>query len=360
MKLEQADWQTLLPVFRETYQIWSPGLSRSDYLEYQEKQIDDLWARRNLRHLALMRGQKVLSSLKLSKLNLQIRDRTIPIGGIGAVYTQLDSRNQGYASELLDQTIDLAKEEGMQALLLFSDIDCEFYSRLGFDEIGSADMLIYLPSNKNHTHIPDHFRFEGNDRIIVESDGRQVLVDRQELSFEHLAEVARHHRQWLRLQPYGIERDERYFHFKLMRESYLHNHSRLSWPALKLTTASFDGNILGYAITESAGGVLRVLEVVGKGSTRDAIWGALLVRALKDRLSRVRAWEALAQEFAPSYSLNQVLHRLGLKAVTGESYKGQLNYYQRSWGKGMIMPLEEELEGLCQIAPCPLVELDHL
>lgn len=360
MKLEQADWQRLLPVFRETYQIWSPGLSRSDYLEYQEKQINDGWARRNLRHLALMRGQKVLSSLKLSKLNLQIRDRFFKIGGIGAVYTQLDSRDQGFASELLEQTIDLAKDEGMQALLLFSDIDCDFYARFGFEETGSADMFIHLPVNRQNISMPENFRVKNIDTIEINLDGKTFSVHQKKLTFADLDDVARHHKQWLRLQPYGIERDVRYFHFKLMRESFLHTHSRLAWPALKLTTASVDGHVQGYAITETAGGVLRILEVVGKRTARDSLWGALLLRAFKERLSRVRAWEALAEEFAPSYSLGQTLHRLGLQDIAGESYKGPLNYYQRSWGKGMLMPLEEDLERLLRIIPCPLVELDHL
>lgn len=362
MSLEAVDWQELFPVFRETFKIWSPGLSRQDYLEYQKKQADHPWARRHIRHLVLTNGKKIVSSLKFSSVELQVRGETFQIAGIGAVYTQLAERNRGYASKLMKETVKLARKEGYQGLILFSDIDCEFYSRFGFEEIGSADLLIHLPFQKNRI-LPTNVTEIETGKFSIEADGQRLYVKQELITEAHLDTLTRHYGQWLRTQPYGIRRSSHYFDFKLMREAFLHNNSRLSWPALSLTTISRNSEqdkSCGYVISESAGGVLRILEVAGTEDIREVLWASMLIFALQQKLMRIRAWEGLASDFAPSFNLRQLIKRFGLDVSFPESYKGQLNYYSRTWGKGMILPLEEKLSELHQVAPCPLVELDHL
>ncbi|HIA52009.1 MAG TPA: GNAT family N-acetyltransferase [Candidatus Melainabacteria bacterium] len=360
MKLEPADWQTLLPVFRETFKIWSPGLSRRDYLEYQHKQANHPWARRNLRHLTLSRKGRIVSSLKLSSIDLQTRGHLYKLGGIGAVYTQLECRSMGYASQLVQETIELAKSEKYQGLILFSDIDCDFYARFGFTEIGSADLLIHIPFIKGSPEFPKNIDCGDDGTISLTLEDKCFELHQERLFPEHLEFATRHYRQWLRRQPYGIVRDRSYFSYKLMRETFLHSHSRLAWPALNITKASCNGIVGGYAITESAGGVLRILEIAAPKDFREAIWASLLVRALQEKLMRIRAWEGLARDFAPSFNLKQLIKKTGLDEVLPSGYRGQLNYYNRSWGKGMLLPFDDNLADLHMTAPCPLVELDHL
>lgn len=372
MKLEPADWQTLLPVFRETFKIWSPGLSRRDYLEYQLKQANHPWARRNLRHLTLKRKGKIVSSMKFSTIELQARGLSYKLAGIGAVYTQIDCRHMGYASELMEAAVELAESENYQGMILFSDIDCEFYARFGFEEIGAADLLIHLPFLRGKPVFPSHISCEDesgaalqNDRakkssISLTLDGKSFELHHEQFLPEHLDFTARHYMQWLSRQPYGIVRDRNYFSYKLMREMFLHSHSRLAWPALNITKVSTNGTPGGYAITESAGGVLRILEIVAPQEFREPIWAGLLVRALKEKLMRIRAWEGLANDFAPSFNLKQLINKCGLDEILPSGFKGQLNYYDRSWGRGMILPFEDKLAELHLTAPCPLVELDHL
>lgn len=360
MKLEPADWQTLLPVFRETFKIWSPGLSRRDYLEYQMKQAIHPWARRNLRHLTLNKAERPVSSLKFSTIDLQTRGRRFKIGGIGAVYTQLECRNKGCASELVERVIDLAKQESYDGLILFSDIDCQFYSRFGFEEIGSADLLIHIPFLKGKTEFPENIACGEGGSITIEVDGNSFETRQERFRKEHLDYAVRHYGQWLRRQPYGIVRDQNYFSYKLMRETFLHDHSKLAWPALNITTVKRNGMPCGYAITESAGGVLRVLEIAAPADCREILWTSFLVRALSEKLQRIRAWEGLAADFSPSFNLKQLITKIGLKHLFPDGYKGQLNYYERSWGKGMLLPFDDKLNDLHMTAPCPLVELDHL
>ncbi len=360
MKLESADWQALLPVFRETFKIWSPGLSQLDYLEYQIKQANHPWARRNMRHLTLNSAGKIVSSLKLSTIELQVRGTTYKVGGIGAVYTQLSCRNMGHASELMEAAIELARSENFQGLLLFSDIECEFYSRFGFEEIGAADLLIHLPFLKGKPVFPPHIKVENDAFMSIEIEGKQFDLHNEKFLPDHLDYTTRHYRQWLRRQPYGIDRDRQYFSYKLMREMFLHNHSRLAWPALSIMTVKTKDNFVGYAITESAGGVLRILEIAAEKSAREAIWAALLVRSINDKLLRIRAWEGLAADFAPGFNLKQLIKMAGLEEIFPPGFKGQLNYYDRTWGKGMLLSFDDKLDELHMTAPCPLVELDHL
>lgn len=360
MKLETAEWQTLLPVFRETFKIWSPGLSRQDYLEYQFKQANHPWARRNLRHLILRDQDKIVSSLKMSTIELQTRGQTFRLGGIGAVYTQMESRNRGYASELIQKTIELAKQESYDGLLLFSDIDCDFYARFGFEELGAADLLIHIPIIKGKAQFPEQITGQDAGSIMIELNGRRFETAHERLSPEHLDFTARHYGQWLRRQPYGIVRDSSYFSYKLMRETFLHNRSRTAWPAISLTKVSCNGVPGGYAITESAGGVLRILEIAAPPEFREVLWTTLLVRALQEKLMRIRAWEGLASDFSPGFNLKQLIKSAGLDEILPDGYKGQLNYYDRTWGKGMLLPFDDRLAALAMTAPCPLVELDHL
>ncbi|MBA3993729.1 MAG: hypothetical protein C0469_09400 [Cyanobacteria bacterium DS2.3.42] len=360
MKLESAEWQALLPVFSETFKIWSPGLSRRDYLEYQFKQANHPWARRNLRHLTLVSSGKIVSSLKFSTIELQVRAETYKIGGIGAVYTQLACRSKGYASELMEETIELAKDEEFQGLLLFSDIDCGFYTRFGFEEIGAADLLIHLPFIKGTPVFPAHINVDDDVTMTIEIEGNSFELSQEKFLPDHLDYTSRHYRQWLRRQSYGITRNQQYFSYKLMRENYLHTHSRLAWPALSIMTVKTKDASAGYAVTESAGGVVRILEIVAPRSAREAIWAALLVRSVQQKMMRIRAWEGLAADFAPGFNLKQLIKTAGLEEVFPPGFKGQLNYYDRSWGRGMLLPFVDTLEDLHMSAPCPLVELDHL
>lgn len=360
MSLETADWQDLLAVFRETYKIWSPGLSRRDYLEYQIAQSNHPWARRNIRHLTWNQEGAIVSSLKLSSINMQVRGQSFLIGGIGAVYTQLKFRNKGYASDLMEACIDLAKSESFHGLLLFSDIDCSFYERYGFEELGAADLLINLPFVKGKPTFPPHIQVDEDGSVSVEVDKVVYKLQSERFKQTDLQYASRYYGRWLRRQPYGIYRDPLYYSYKLMRETYLHEHSRLAWPALTISTVSADGSPSGYAITENAGGVLRILEIAAEQKVREAIWCALFVRALTEKFMRIRAWEGMAADFAPGFNLKQLINKCGLSELLPQGYKGQLNYYNRTWGKGMLLAFDEDLSHLHMTAPCPLVELDHL
>src|SRR5579872_5312542 len=119
MSLAQAEWQDILRVLHETYRIWSPGLTRSDYQQYTWNQISHPWARRHFRFMVQKHAGNVVTSCKLYDLVMQARGREYRVLGIGAIYTQEKYRQTGRAHELLQNLRDLASNEGYDGLLLY-------------------------------------------------------------------------------------------------------------------------------------------------------------------------------------------------------------------------------------------------
>ncbi len=63
--------------------------------------------------------------------------------GIGSLATPPESRGKGFASELIQYTIDrLEKKDGATLIYLYADIDPEFYTRFGFRAL-PADLQKY-------------------------------------------------------------------------------------------------------------------------------------------------------------------------------------------------------------------------
>lgn len=359
MLLEDASWPELLPVFRETYRIWSPGLGPEDYRRYLYLQQSHRWSRKNYRYLALKRNGRVVCSCKLYTVQIGSRGRSFKFGGLGAVFTQPEERGLGYASELMEEVIELTHSSDYDGLLLFSDIGPQLYEQFGFDELGSADFYVFFPRVP-----PPQLAAVDSDqpaaRFTMSDNGELYDIHTFEFEKEHIPIVTTHYMRWLRTQPFGFERPYDYWAFKLAREQFLTVNSRLSWPALTVTFASKDDVVVGYALTEIGGATLRVLEVVGPYDVRNLIWRALLLRMADLKLVRLRGWEGLAADYSPNFTLKKILRSHDLKNVYPPSIQGQMNYYERTWGRGMILSFNPQTRFFAEIQPCPLLELDHL
>lgn len=329
MGLQLADWHDVLQVLHETYWIWSPGLNQADYRHYVSAQMNHPWLRRHMRYFVYKVADQVVASCKLYDVTMSARGRLYKVGGIGAVYTQKEFRGHGHAKAMLHDLIDLTDGEGYDGLILYSEIDPAFYERFGFLELGGADFNILLPPSSS------------------ESEQRSSSPIR----LEEVTSMVRHQTRWLRTQPYGIVRDEDYWHYKLMRERYLNKHSRLSWPELQIT---HDPDNSGYMISEYGGGTLRVLEIIGGLSARTKLWETLFHDACARGVRRIRGWEAGIRDLAPCYSVNTL--------VSDGMFNGRIPPVEcqvRSWGLPMLLPFNHDLDDWPTAAPCPLLELDH-
>jgi hypothetical protein len=177
------------------------------------------------------------------------------------------------------------------------------------------------------------------------------------LNFQPLNEVdldvlVRHHRRWIRYQPFGVVRDAAYWKYKIAREDFLNVNSNLSWPQLQVTLIDAGTTSGGYAITECGGNTLRVMEVVGSDDACVKLWTYLFAWAGAKQIKRIRGWEAVIRDFEPNYKFESVLP-LSLSI-------SEMHYSERSWGRCMMLPLNAEIDDWLDVNPCPVLELDHL
>lgn len=328
-------WPDYLPLLRETHKIWSAGLSFAHYVEYNARQRVSAWGRRHLSLICLYQDKdqsEILSSLKLYRLNMKCRGRDYLVFGIGAMYTPQSRREKGYGQTLLRAVIDKARNEKVAGLLLFSDIGEEFYEQVGFQLIGGASFSLDLP------------RFAAENRVVCRKIKPLEEVD--------IAFIERHYTRWLASRPYAVERSENYWRYKIAKEKYLQENSRLSWPELTLLELEN-----GYAILEKAGATLRILELVySPPGTTEQAWAEIFSYCSAERIRRIKGWEGVLLDLAPAYRLDKLAANLYRRPLQDF----QLYFEERGWGSPMFLSLSEELESWCEITPCPMLELDHL
>ncbi len=131
-RLLQADPARLEEILNLTYPIWGEQLSRSAYGAWNRAQMATEWGRLNLRRLALVDGETLLASAKRYDLQAVMGGVTVPVLGIGAVFTPPALRGRGHARALIDLMIDDARDRGCACALLFSEIGAAYYESMGF------------------------------------------------------------------------------------------------------------------------------------------------------------------------------------------------------------------------------------
>jgi Predicted acetyltransferase involved in intracellular survival and related acetyltransferases len=355
MNLQPASGNDLSAIFRETFSIWSPGLTRDEYCEYMWRISVLPWAKRHLEFLVLKAKDEVAASLKYNQLTFRHRSQSYKFVGLGAVYTQTRFRNQGYASQLMELAIDKAVSEGADGMFLFSDIDPAFYTRFGFVEVGNQNVHLMMAR-----HIPSLSTSNVGGPAIEQRDLEARLAELNctvtTATFgEHPALMLKHYRRWLHTQLFGVDRDEDYFAYKLWKENFLSSRSRIGWPRLELIIKNGGDADGGYALTEHGGRVLRVLELVGTEGARIDLWRALRVRAQQLNAVRISSWESILQDLNPGFSLNQ------LAAMSDElRCFDSLTFTERARTRCMILPIKIDVANWALWQPCPILELDHL
>src|ERR1700736_522311 len=187
MTIVQAEWSDILTVLHETDKIWSPGLTRDVYHDYIWRQINHTWARRNYRFFVLKHNSQVVASCKLYTVTLTSRGKIYSFGGIGAIYTQLQHRNRGYATALIEAVIELCENQRYQGMILFSDIGPAFYTKFGFMQFGDAEFNISAIERRTGDHHLEHA-----DITFVRADQVSTIVGI--------------YNKWQRTQPFAFQR----------------------------------------------------------------------------------------------------------------------------------------------------------
>ncbi|TOC20038.1 GNAT family N-acetyltransferase [Vibrio parahaemolyticus] len=147
MHLREAKVHELDAIYAIGFDAWSDGLSYEKYLSAcrgSKKYQAGTW-------YVLIENEQILSSLVVYQNLFGLKDGCF---GIGSLATPQSFRGKGYASHLINLVkANLFANQNCTAIFLHSDIDHQFYSRLGFITIEGANCM-YAPS--------DSFGFDGS------------------------------------------------------------------------------------------------------------------------------------------------------------------------------------------------------
>ncbi len=376
MQLSIADHTDAIQITRQVYDLWSAGLTKSDYRDLFWSTYRQSWSRHNSSRMVYRIDDEVAFSCKTSRLSLLKKNCYYRIMGLGAIFTTPGWRKQGLAGSLIESLIDQAQERNLDGVLLFSAIDLEFYSSLGFMPLGSLDFEI-CPQNYSFTDssLEDRIARDLRNSISIESRNAEVLLrqDRLEMSkrrsptfhfssFEpwfsenELIEILRCHNRWVARRPYGIPRNRHYFSFQLARFLYFAAYSTTNRNEWVLTIAKEKHRgIIGYAITECSGTNMRILELVGDDLARAYLWQNLIAQAKNMEIPKICGFESLMSDFVPYCRLDHSF--LSLKPAIKPSH---IQCYERLWSQPMFLALNADLADLSGIHPCPLLEFDYI
>jgi GNAT superfamily N-acetyltransferase len=351
MSLVEIAFPENLKILHETHDIWSAGLSRSDYLSYQYMQKGEPWGRRQVRQVAVYDGSGELAAgCKCYEIEIFSKGHSYSFIGIGAMYSLRAHRGQGYAAALLDELIVQAENASADGLILFSDIGAVFYEQFGFQELSSVDFSLTLSGN--------------------ESIERPPLYKSEALSFEHIDTLERYRWRWQARRPFGLVRESSCWHYKIAKEKFLHSFSSSSWPGLQLITLS---GLAAYCIYEVGGRNLRILELVNDPAHPELIWQAIFFEACKLGVRRIRGWESNILELAPDFNVRTLIeHGCGYRHTANpgslsatDNHKmipkmERMHYQERNWGRIMMHFINPDIEHWAWQFPCPIMEMDHL
>ncbi|EGQ9318398.1 GNAT family N-acetyltransferase [Vibrio parahaemolyticus] len=139
MHLREAEVHELDAIYSIGFDAWSDGLSYEKYLSAcrsSKKYQAGTW-------YVLIENEQILSSLIVYHNLFDLKDGCF---GIGSLATPKIFRGKGYASNLVNLVkADLFAKQNCKAIFLHSDIDHQFYSRLGFIAIEGSNCM-YAPS----------------------------------------------------------------------------------------------------------------------------------------------------------------------------------------------------------------------
>lgn len=113
---------------RNVYDVWSRGLPVERHVARREQAPHHQFAQ----WIVGTRAGRVVTSLACHPLEFSVRGKTQQGIGIASVHTVPEVRGQGLAPLLIEWTERWAAAAGGAVSLLFSDVDPDYYARMGY------------------------------------------------------------------------------------------------------------------------------------------------------------------------------------------------------------------------------------
>jgi GNAT superfamily N-acetyltransferase len=143
MKVVVAEGPLLDQIISLTYDIWNEGLTERGYSQWNAAQLRTPWGRAHLQRLALVDDAgRLLATAKRYRYRVRLDGRVGWMSGIGALFTPPLQRGKGYASQLIEQVLEMEQKEGALLAGLFSEIGAGYYERFGFRPIAIDEVTV--------------------------------------------------------------------------------------------------------------------------------------------------------------------------------------------------------------------------
>src|SRR5271168_2126871 len=120
-------------------------------------------------------GGRLVSTVQIFDRAINLQGQTVPMGGIGSVFTLDEYRHQGVASALMRLSVDTMIREGFEVSLLFAE-RLSFYNQFGWREVVRKFSILSAASGLD---APDRFVI---DSFELERDLDEVAAIHREYS----------------------------------------------------------------------------------------------------------------------------------------------------------------------------------
>ena len=284
MPLVVAEGALLDRIFDNTCPIWSEGLTRAAYGQWNSAQLKTAWGSRHLQRFALVDDQgNLLASAKRYRHDVRLDGREGWMAGIGAVFTPEAQRGRGHATGLVDMLIERERAAGALLAGLFSEIGAEFYERLGFRAVPLDEVTVNV-------------RLQGGSPAMLVRSG--VERDLADIAAMHIARTAD--------VRFALRRDPSVIHYGLSKKRLLAGLGPPGLRQVEFFVAEEGASAAAYVIlSENANG--WTLEEAGDRDPAGARIGAMLqvlmAREPADRTPLIRTWWPRSMPVPPQLEL---------------------------------------------------------
>lgn len=161
---------------QQSHELWGGGRS----IENRHKKIvSDIFSQSGNFIMSGLFGpnKEMLASLKRYYFTLLIAGQRSSCLGLGAIYTNEKFRNQGVATCLIKKVIEESRTDlGVQCVLLYSDINPNFYKKLGFIPLEARYGVL------REDDIPNSKQIDGDNTLTHQSELKLKLTSDNDLT----------------------------------------------------------------------------------------------------------------------------------------------------------------------------------
>jgi GNAT superfamily N-acetyltransferase len=284
MRLIPAEGPLLEEILDRTHALWSEGLTRTAYAQWNAAQRRTRWGKDHLVRLALVddRGD-LLATAKRYRFDARLDGREGFVSGIAAVFTPPDRRGCGHATALIERLIDEERQAGALAAALFSEIGAPFYERLGFAAIPLDEVTVEVELKA------------GSPAMLVRAGDDRDLADMAVMDAARSAGAR-----------FALRRDARLLHYSISKKRLQAGLGAAGARQVEFFVAEEGASAVAYAVL-SVSPHGWTLEDAGDRDPAGARLGAMLqvlaAREPSHRLPLIRTWWPRAFPVPPQWRL---------------------------------------------------------